>query len=201
MSKKIVVAFITIALSVFGCFACGCSQQTPSDVTSGLLSAMQNGDSEKIGKYCNNININYSPADKNNNLTKEQQDVVDDFVNKARDFNYKVVSETVDGDSATVDVEINTYDFGDMFKEAIGEYIGQALGYAFAGYATEEKLTGLFIDIIGEKMEGMTEKNYNKTITFALTKSDNVWKVNEVNDSHFDAITGGLYSVVKNFNA
>ena len=201
MSKKIVVAFITIALSVFGCFACGCSQQTPSDVTSGLLSAMQNGDSEKISKYCNNININYSPADKNNNLTKEQQDVVDDFVNKARDFNYKVVSETVDGDSATVDVEINTYDFGDMFKEAIGEYIGQALGYAFAGNATEEKLTGLFIDIIGEKMEGMTEKNYNKTITFALTKSDNVWKVNEVNDSHFDAITGGLYSVVKNFNA
>lgn len=201
MSKKIVVAFITIALSVFGCFACGCSQQTPSDVTSGLLSAMQNGDSEKISKYCNNINIDYPHIDKNNNLTKEQQDSVDNFANKVRDFDYKVVSETVDGDSAIVDVEINTYNFGDMFKEVISEYISQAFGYAFTGNATEEKLTELIVDIFDKKMEGMTEKNYNKTITFALTKSDNVWKVNEVNDSHFDAITGGFYSVVKNFNA
>lgn len=205
MYKKIVIALITVALSMFGCFACGCSQQTPSDVANGLLSAMQNGDSEKISKYCNSIDIDYSAMSESdsldNKLTKEQQDVIDNFAKKVKDFDYKVVSETVDGDSATVDVEINTYNFGDIFKEVISEYIGQAFGYAFVGNATEEKLVGLLVDILGDKMEGMTEKNYNKTITFALTKSDNVWKVNEVNDSHFDALTGGFYSVYKNFNA
>lgn len=115
------------------------------------------------------------------------------LMQKIYDFDYAIGEETIEGDTATVNVSITTYDLGTVFKTAMGNYISTALGMAFAGASQEEMEAALYEGLQSE-LDSLTEKDYTADVNLTLTKTDNGWMLDALSDEATDALTGGLES-------
>ncbi len=115
------------------------------------------------------------------------------------DFDYEVMNETIDDDSATVDVKISTYPFGAAMTEFISDYMTQALTLAFSD-ASEEKIEKLGETLFNEKINALSEKSFSETVTIKLNKTEEGWKVAEIpeNSDFYNAITGNLIKSLEN---
>ena len=116
-------------------------------------------------------------------------------------FEYELSNESIDGDSATVDLKVKTYGFGSMITETLTEYLQQAFVMAFSD-ASEDEMTALFENLITEKMNTL-EKNYEKTVTVEMVKGEDGWDLKDKTDSNpmYDALMGGLYSAISNLDS
>ena len=115
-------------------------------------------------------------------------------------FDYTLSNEVIDGDKASVDVTVTTYDLGAATRTALGEYLQQAIGLAFAG-ASEEYMTELLNDTLKDNYEPLTEKEFEETVTLNLVKVDDEWKVADANENEeaIDGLFGGLISAFTDF--
>ncbi len=109
------------------------------------------------------------------------------------DLDFVIGEEKIDGDTATVQVEITSHDLSTVLGEAFSEYFQQALGMAFSG-ASDEDLSALFGDIFISKIDAQAEKTHVATTTFNLTKVDGKWKLDKLSDDNIDCLLGGLTS-------
>ncbi len=90
------------------------------------------------------------------------------------------------------------YELGSAFTLFMGEYISQAFGLALAG-SSEEQMEEPAINIFEEKFKELEEKDYHETVKLHLEKTDEGWKVSEIDeDSPFlNAVSGGMLNAVK----
>lgn len=119
--------------------------------------------------------------DKDKSMSKDIRDDYKALMEKQyQNLSYKIKNETVNGDSAVVDVEIEVFDYSNAINNA-------------KKYRTEHeeefKSEEDFIKYEIKKMQQVTSKT-KYTITFDLEKNNDSWKLNTIDDSILTKIHG-----------
>lgn len=193
--KKVLVIVLVIAMSAA---LFGCGSASPSDVVDTYLRALKAQDTDAIAKV-------YS-GDSGTDLISDVADseefpeeISSDFTDMILSFDYTLANEQINGDTATVEVTIDTYDFGSMFKSVIGDYFTKAFAMAFSG-ASEDEIEQVLIDLFTEKLAEMKEgeHDFEATATLSLSKVDGEWKIDAIDDESdfLDYLTGGIVSAL-----
>lgn len=180
--RRIIVSSVTLIAMVIGMCACGASgTNSPTAAVEKMIEATKTDDTEALKEvYSGEVEDVFEVTGANS----EFLEIIDE---RMREFDHKCSNEQIDGDKATVDVSITTYDSEEAYLEALDEYFGQIYGGN-----TDTDAEKLII----EYMSKQEKKDYEKTVTIHLTKIDGKWMVDEFgdNDPYFDAINGGLIS-------
>ena len=193
--KKVLVIVLVIAMSAA---LFGCGSASPSDVVDTYLGALKAQDADTVAK----VYLGNSGSDLLSDVADSEElpdEIYSEFTDMMLSFDYTLANEQINGDTATVDVVIKTYDFGSMFKSVIGDYFTKAIGMAFSGASeeeTEQVLVDLFSGRLAEMKEG--ERDFEATATISLSKVDGEWKIDEIDDESdfLDCLTGGINSAV-----
>ena len=122
--------------------------------------------------------------DKDKSLPKDIRDDYKALMQKQyQNLSYKIKNETVNGDTAVVDVEIEVFDYATTIEKAEKYRLE---------HVTEFKDNNDFIKYEVKEMQKVTDKA-KYTISFDLEKINDYWKINTVNDSILTKIHG-LYN-------
>lgn len=207
MNKKLLV--ITIVMAMLAALAaCGPKIPTPTETADTFLTAVKAQDDETLATVYAGGELDLleeaaeadesQTADEDSGLTAVYEE---QMVPKMLDFDYEISNEQIDGDKATVDVKVTTYNIGDAFTAFFSDYLSQALILAFSD-ASEEELDSLVTTILSGKLADLTEKKFEKTATLSLSMKDDKWVVDEIKsgDDIVDGLTGGLVSAFANMN-
>lgn len=164
----------------------GCGQMqlldTPTKKVEMFLSNYQSLDDD--------IDYDLDDLIKNNDtLTDEQQEKYKDIMKKNyQQLTYEVKEEEINGDEATVTVEIEVNDYSKKISE-IDEYRTTNE----SEFLTDDKFDeSLFNDYRLEQLDQVSER-VKYTIDFTLTKIDDEWVVDDLTDEQKNKIRG-LYS-------
>ena len=193
MKKKLCSLLLILALVLS--FS-ACSTPSPTEVTTAFLQAVKEQNTEDMaGLYAEGSWSLSEEAGEEADLEEDDelsQYFVDEVFPKLLEFDYEVLEEKIDGEKATVDVKITTYNLGDTFTAFVGEYLAQALTLAFSD-ADEDAIAALGASLFKEKAADM-EKTYTETVSIPLSQVDGAWVVDEIDEESpfINALTGGL---------
>lgn len=167
-----------ILLSVFVLTGCGSMNNTPTKKVEALLSKYQSNDSKVMSDLDNVLLMD-------SNFTDDERNDYKEFMKKHyQDLTYKIKNESIDGDSATVEVEITVRNYSNAINEANNYRLNNASEFnesnTFAAYR------------LGKLKEVTDTETY--TIVFSLTKTDEEWQVNPLSSDDEDKLNG-LYGV------
>ncbi len=180
MKKKTI--FTLLLLSIF--LLVGCSMDnTPTKKVENFLNNYRSLDESVITQMEEIV--------KGDNLMNDDQKTTykDVLRKQYQDLNYVVKDERVDGDTATVEVEIEVYDYYKVTKDAETYYQEHADEFKDdKGVLSESK----YVDYRIDKMKNQKDK-VKYTLTFTLTKVDNVWVLDDIDDTTRQKIHG-LYA-------
>lgn len=156
---------------------------------------IDNTPTKKVEEYLNNYQSLSSDVVSDLDIVVERETTFNlDEKNKYRkimkknfqNMSYKVKDETVNGDIAEVEVEINVYDYYKINKYADNYLLEHRDEFITDGVYDEAK----FIDYKLDKMSKNTDK-VKYTIYFNLSKDDKGdWSLDEVNEADEDKILG-----------
>ena len=110
---------------------------------------------------------------------------------------YKINSEEINGDTAIVNVTVNSMDLGGVFAKVIQESFSYALAQAFSGMEISDEEGERYINDLTIKY--LDEVSYSeKTDNILLSKVDGKWKIDE-NESLTKLVIGIDSSVFESF--
>lgn len=173
--KKILL----VVLSIIIITGCSLAPGGPSDAVKDFLSKYKNNDQvviDELNNYLSGENLDDATI-------KEYREI---YTRQYSNMSYKIKGERIDGDKATVTVEITVYDYYKTNKEA-GEY--------FASNSTE------FIDSKGDidlskflkykinKLLDTTDK-VSYTLDLNLNKNDNKWEIEPLTNEQLSKLHG-----------
>ncbi len=204
---------ILVALTVVGCcvLLAGCSSTTPSQTADSFLQAMKAQDTESMAKYYSGDASDLAGSwlnesvggdiDGSGDLTDDEKAVMQKFAGKLCDFDYELGDEKVDGNNATVNVSVTTYDFGEAVDNALKDYLEEALAQAFSGKElSTAKSNKIFYKAFGKQLDKLTDKSVQTDAQLSLTKGDDgSWKVSELDNDAVNALTGQLLDKVQEY--
>ncbi len=175
--KKIIALFLGIL------FFTGCSftdmMNTPTKRVEEFLGKYQTMDSEVLGQLSDVISRNTS-------LTDEQKETYRDLMKRQyQNMMYKVKEETVDGNNAKVDVEIEVYDYAKVLEDATLYLENHEDEFTTDNKFDDEK----FMDYKIKEMQAVKDK-VKYTLNFTLTKENDKWKLGDITDSMREKIHG-----------
>lgn len=208
--KKIAAIMISIMM-ILSLTACG--GPSPTEVSDKFLTAIKNADSEALAECYVEDEFDLfeeaseaaeSDEDESDKEDEESDDALtkvydEKLIPKMLEFEYELSNEKIEGDKATVDVTVKTYQLGSAFSSFFSEYITQAFALAFSD-ASDEQMNALAANILTGQLDNMTEKTYEKTATLSLIKRDDKWLVDSVdgNKDVLNALSGGLVESISN---
>ena len=198
--------FIVLLLSLFIVTGCG-NSMTPTGAVEDFLGKYQSMDSDVLAQLDKVVNDDTTMSD-------EQKKEYKSLMEKQYQYlSYKITDEEIVGDTATVDVEIEVFDYAssirksdeyyeknkDMFEEAY-EDDNESKEDMVDNNASHEgnvntddgnivTQTKKYIDYKIEQMKTVTDK-IKYTITFNLSKEDNEWVVDDISDIDRQKIHG-----------
>ncbi|MCR4632826.1 MAG: DUF5105 domain-containing protein [Erysipelotrichaceae bacterium] len=184
MKRKLNILLVLILLLVIS----GCSTKKPSSIVDEYMKGLQD-------------NIT-SILNEDAEIAEGDETLYNAFIDAMKQFEYEIVDETVDGDTAVVNVKIKTYSLGLSFANAFTEYLSQAISLAFSG-ASEEAIQSLMYQIWAEKIAEEVEKGklYTETVPIELEKVDKNWKIkNDKDENLINALTGNLRNIIESMN-
>lgn len=168
---------------------------SPSDAADQFMKAVKQkdektldqiylGDTEKVFGALESEDIEDAVGEK----TMEQ---VED---KLFGFKYELGEEKIDGDKASVDVNIRTYDFGGLIGDFMQDYFANAISAALKG-KDDSRIQEDALKTFRSRMKDL-EFSSDRDATIWLTKKDGEWVVKDLssNTTFLDALTGGAYS-------
>ena len=174
--KKIIAIFSCLLLFA----GCEMIMSTPTKEVENFLGKYQKQDSEVIKQLD-------SVIDKDTTMNNEQKKNYKEVMKKQyQNLTYKIKDETIDGDNATVEVEIEVFDFYKTSKDADTELVNnnsQFLGDD--GLVDNSKFMDYKIKQLKETKEKVTY-----TLNLTLTKKDKEWIINDISDSDREKIHG-----------
>lgn len=213
----IILSITTVFFLLAGCGS-GSSQAeaagpTPTETADTFLQAVKAQDSEKLSEVYAPGNIDLldstsAVGEEEASIEGEETteigmtEVLEKEMNPMLlDFDYELSNEAVDGDTATVDVKVTTYQLGEAFSEYFSEYLSQSLDMVMDDVSSDE-LSQLSANILSEKLTGLTEKTYEGSCTLTLTKTDDKWVVDEIAPASdtIDVLSGGLVTAINNMD-
>lgn len=176
-----IIYLVAILFLVVGCSG---MMNTPTKKVEDFLSKYQTMDKAVITQLDDVI-------DEAGNFTDKQKETYRDLMKKQyQNLSYKIKDETEDGDNATIEVEIEVYDFGKAIREA--ESYLTTNRDEFIDEDTNEVDTNKFLDYKISQMKDVKDK-VTYTINFTLTKVDDKWKLDDISDVDRQKLHGLYY--------
>ena len=183
-------------------FIVGCTNtaNTPTERVEEFLFLFQSMDSDVLTQLDQVISDDTTMSD-------EQKDEYRALMEKQyQNLSYKIEEENIEGDSATVDVEIEVLDYATKINEAKEYYEehkdeiekesqeeqsdnNNVVEDAVEGAEEVIKESAAFIDYKLKELESVTDTT-TYTITFYLTKEDGEWKLQDISDQDREKIHG-----------
>lgn len=178
--KKIFVGIMVLFLAV----GCGNMMNTPTKKVEEFLSKYQTQD-EKVLAQLDEV------IDSSGTMTKDQKDKYRDLMKKQyQNLSYKIKDETIDGNNATVQVEIEVYDYASSISES--ETYLTTNKEEFIKEDTKEVDDEKFMDYKLKQLSDVKDK-VKYTINFTLTKTDDKWILDDITEIDRQKLHG-LYS-------
>jgi hypothetical protein len=147
-------------------------------VVTSSLDCLQKGDYQGLAPYLVN------PDGLTEAINPEQAEIMDKMFSK---LTYKNASETINGENATVTIDITSVDFKAITVSVMSEMIA----IAFSGNDSED-IGQLTENLFMEKISTSDVPLTTMTTTVNLVKVDSDWKISDDNDDFGNAITGGI---------
>ena len=196
MKKKIL--FLS-SLVIFSLFIVGCGMKdmdSPTSVVEGFLGKYQSMDSSVLSQLDSIISNDTSMND------DQKKDYKALMERQYQNLSYKIKDEEIDGDVATVDVEIEVFDYAssintsrEYFKDHQDEFKSDDSWNGDLENENGEVVGGVidnlavFIDFKIKELMDVTDKT-KYDITFYLSKKDDKWVLDDLNDSDREKIHG-----------
>lgn len=185
----------TILLAVILCLsivACGVDP-TPTDVVNSYMDALKKNDTATISElYSGDTEL----SNFFNSTGVDTESLSEEFMSTIKEkllaFEYTLSNEKIDGDKATVDVSVKTYNFKVAFTNAVSDYFQKALSMIFSDVSDEE-MNKLMENTLSEHLNDATF-DYEKTAQINLTKTEDGWKIDDFEDNTeiINTLTGGM---------
>jgi len=123
-------------------------------------------------------------------MTDDQKDEYKELMKKQyKNISYKIKDETEDGEHATIVTELEVFDYAKAMKDADSHLKENSSEFVKEDGTTDDEK---FMDYKIQQMKDVKDK-VTYTITFTLTKKDDVWKLDDITDIDRQKIHG-LYS-------
>ena len=172
----------------------GCGSKTPTDIVNEYLSKVQRGDSNVEELFA----IGNDEVDDKKDSDSLSQETQNNLQDKFKEITYKINSESIDGDSAKVNVTVNGMDLNIVFTKVIQEAFSFAIGQAFTGtQMTDEENNAYFESLLNKHLEEVTYSE--RTGDISLIKENDEWKIQE-DESILKLLIGIDNSSFNNFN-
>lgn len=179
--KKILGLSLGVALVLF---ITGCTiNNTPTKKVEAYLNSYKTLDE-------NVVNQIDSVIKEDNDMTDDEKETYKSAIKRQyKDLTYVIKNETIDGDNATVTVEIEVYDFYKT-NEASDRYYqdNQDEFKSEDGTLSDDMLIDYRI-----KQLTTAKERIKYTVEFRLSKTNNTWKISDVDDITIQKIHG-LYA-------
>ena len=177
--KKIFM-FLTIILSLTGCSIGEDMSNTPTKQVEEYLNNYQTLDSNVLASLDAIVNDEEM-------FDEDQKVTYRDILKKHyQDLTYTVKEETVNGDSATVEVEIEVTDYTKAIKEATDYRENNESKFVNENNEFDEvKFNTYKLELLRDSKERV-----KYTIYFSLTKENDKWKLNQLTESEQEKILG-----------
>lgn len=175
--KKVLYLLIGIVL-LTGCSCTANMGNTPTKKVEEYLNKYQSNDEDVVNDL-NDVLTN------DTTLTDSERSEYNEFMKKHYgDLKYEIKDEKIDGDIATVDAEVTVRSYADVVNEANSYRLSNPDEFddnnTFASYR------------LNKLKEVTNTETY--TITFHLTKEDEVWKLDNLSEDDLRKLSG-LYGV------
>jgi PBP1b-binding outer membrane lipoprotein LpoB len=164
-------------------------------LTGCSLKNMDNTPTKKVETYLNNyqtldssvLNELDSIVDDEILFTNEQKDTYRDILKKHyQDLVYKIKEETVNGDKATVETEIEVNDYTKVLKEAESYRITNESEFINEnGIFSESKFNEYKLNLLKNNKDKV-----KYTIYFSLTKVNDEWVLDKLTETEQEKILG-----------
>lgn len=186
---------ILVCLSLFLLLAVGCTNtmNTPTKKVEELLGKYQKMDSTVLAQLDSVISEDVNMSDEQK---KEYRSLME---KQYQNLSYKVKNEEIKGNNATVDVEIEVFDYATSIVEARkyysehkDEFKDEEKDDDTVGEKVEEAIdkSSKYIDYKIKQLKNVTDKK-KYDITFNLSKDeDGIWKLDDISDIDRQKIHG-----------
>lgn len=166
--KKILLLITTILLLA----GCESVMNNPTKRVEVFLNKYQTMDEEVLSQLDDTLNNDRTLT------TTQKKDYKDMMKKQYQNLTYTIKDEEVDGDTATVKVEIEVYDFNKAMNEADSYLLENQDEFIDENNKVDNKK---FMDYKIKQMKNTNEK-VKYTIEFNLTKNDNTWTLDNVDE-------------------
>lgn len=185
MPKKFIAFLVFVLVSLMVLPACGPKKETPEQAVKKALNAIRDLDTSTMEKY-----FPYKDL-----MDSEVEELGDDeeYVKLLfRHLSYKVIAGSVNGDRATVKVDITNIDL----DAVMAEYFRQSLEFAFSDAnsgspLSEEEAEKFYEQLLVNLLKKDDPELTTSTVVIALKKNGASWTI-EIDDEFRDAILGGM---------
>ena len=177
MKKIKIILMIVLSMAI----VTGCGAKSPTEVVNHYFSEMKKGENADLANYLLE-NVELQNKEDNKDKDEESDPKMDEamkiYLSK---LDAKVLSEKIDGDKATVEVEVSGLNFSNIILEIMEESVASI----FSGSEmTEEDMSNSVL----EKVK--SGKIDTRTGTITLSKVDKEWKINTDDESFMGLIFG-----------
>ena len=176
---KKVLSILGLALVMTGC-SLGNMDNTPTKKVEEYLNNYQTLDSNVLSEIDSLVN-------QEELFDEDQKTTYTDIMKKHyQDLVYEVKEETVNGDKATVEVEVEVNDYTKALKEAEDYRTTNEKEFYNAEGTFDETLFNTYkLDLLKESKDRV-----KYTIYFSLTKSDDEWVLDDLTETEQEKILG-----------
>ncbi len=201
MKKKSLLIFISILL-IFCLTSCSKQEtENPGETVVNFLNALQQQNYASAKAYYSE-NLDNLPNFRNK-IEAISPAVANELFNKLADFSYtikKVEIDPNDKNKASVTVSLQCYDLGNAFQNIILDYLKTDLEMTFDGAKDEEIIQKAEETILADIAK--SEKNFRQAIIIALTKEDDVWKLDKISENRelLNALSGNIINTIEEIN-
>lgn len=172
-----------VILCILFLSGCGNMNNTPTKKVEELLNKYQSNDIDVVSDLSDVLMNDY-------NMTDDEKNDYAAFMKKHyQDMVYKIKDETIDGDNATVEVEVTVRNYSSAVNDA-NEYRSEN--------SAEFNDDNTFSSYRLKKLEEVDDTE-TYTIYFHLTKVKDEWKVSPIS-SEDESKLNGLYGVNENIS-
>lgn len=131
-------------------------------------------------------------------LDASHQKAYEAFLARLVDFDYEVGQAQVDGDSATVQVTVKTRDLDAYFNDCMSDYLARTLADArYTGAVSNQNQARLFVDVADEHAQQLGDKDQSATVELGLVRTGGTWKLDTLDASELDVLTGGFFGALE----
>ncbi len=163
--KKIILIVFSFLLFAVGCDS---MMNTPTKKVEEFLNKYQIQNNEIVSQ------LNISLQNENNLNESQREKYKSIMLKQYKDLTYTIKEETIDGNNATVTVEIEVYDYNKSLNDSEEYYINNSND--FNGDISK------FMDYKLDMLDNTTDR-IKYTLNLTLTKNDKTWELNNITES------------------